>query len=1198
MGEWIKRRVDVLHPTATSSNSEHLTGAATLDSHAAINIASLATTPVNLNQTELGWVEINLPTANATSDQGNQPWAALRSTLKALKLTLKAFPPLEAIATQLLDCFDDMKSTEKYRKEYLDLAKSLERTLRRLNEHIPLANPGGMSDEVNRIVSEIQGQIDNIKKQKNHGTLRRMVQVRKDTDELMRCHRQIEVLFAQLQVDLSIGTHSIVDETLVDSRLRGIGPAYEATYNSIQSMDVKRRAWTGKTTIAYTTCTQLEENNQLGANFFCSRTLPGCRDVGRVIPTIAYQLARFFPPFRSQLCQILADDPDASTRDLTTQFRKLLKEPMKLIKDIIPNNIVVLIDALDELDGPSSARLFLKLLFENAGGMPVRFFVTSRPDHGLYDAIMSQGSHMRNVFHLHEIENSFVQADIGTYLNAELGPLSLPSSQIQQLAEQAGRFFIYAATAVEYLEPSDPEADHGTRLTTLLRLTSEQPNPRQQKIDGLYAAILRAVFEKPNRDPSEIECIKLVLWSAICAQEPLTAASLSKLLKLDNDRQVVIALKPLRSVLHISEHTEHISTLHASFPDFMFNHKRSGDYACNELTHHGLLAERCFELMQNQLRFNICKLESTLSFDRDVPNLSAATDTIISSELFYACQYWGAHLQHSSITDSLVSHVKNLMMYRLLTWMEVLTLKQAISRGESILGGVERWLQDNNTGPHAHQFVHDAWRFVTSFAASPASASTPHIYISALALWHPESLIFKQYSFLIQGCMRIDETSFTYGSPALLATWDNGTGSQMNSIALSPDGSRLVSGDSGFHNTSSMYVWDVRVGSIILRKPIPRSAGVLSVAFSGDGTRIASGCSDRSIYIWDAITGEAVSSLFQLDSKAVCVAFSHDGSRVICGFDDGTIHNLDTMTGRAIVEPFRNHTRTVNSIAVSPDGTHLVSGSDDHTVYVCELHTGSNRGPFVGHTGAVLSVAYSPCGTRVASGSADRMIRIWNVLTGDAQVTFGPWTIGRRTGTVCSVAFSPNGSRIVSGLGDYAIYVWDSVTGQMVAGPFQGSSAPVNAVVVAPDSTRIFSCSSDGTIGVWDLRSPTTTSVIKRKGHSAPIRGLVASRTGGLIFSLTKIGEVGTWDVLDGSVVELTTSLRGELNSEINTLTFIPSSLNNNRQIVATHIGSNISVWNLSTGKTRSWTVPGAHWPGPLGSYLPEWQGRYHWFRR
>ena len=77
-------------------------------------------------------------------------------------------------------------------------------------------------------------------------------------------------------------------------------------------------AGTGKTALAYSLCQDLEERKELGANFFCLRDNPACRNSQRIIPTIAYQLANYSSAFRSKLCQVLKDEPDIRTRQAIT----------------------------------------------------------------------------------------------------------------------------------------------------------------------------------------------------------------------------------------------------------------------------------------------------------------------------------------------------------------------------------------------------------------------------------------------------------------------------------------------------------------------------------------------------------------------------------------------------------------------------------------------------------------------------------------------------------------------------------------------------------------------------------------------------------------------------------------------------------------------------------------------------------------
>ena len=64
------------------------------------------------------------------------------------------------------------------------------------------------------------------------------------------------------------------------------------------------------------------------------------------------------------------------------------------------------------------------------------------------------------------------------------------------------------------------------------------------------------------------------------------------------------------------------------------------------------------------------------------------------------------------------------------------------------------------------------------------------------------------------------------------------------------------------------------------------------------------------------------------------MAFSPDGSRIASGSDDKTVRVWDAATGQPIGQPLTGHTERCASVAFSPDGTRIASGSDDNTVRV------------------------------------------------------------------------------------------------------------------------------------------------------------------------------------------------------------------------------------------------------------------------
>ena len=216
-----------------------------------------------------------------------------------------------------------------------------------------------------------------------------------------------------------------------------------------------------------------------------------------------------------------------------------------------------------------------------------------------------------------------------------------------------------------------------------------------------------------------------------------------------------------------------------------------------------------------------------------------------------------------------------------------------------------------------------------------------------------------------------------------------------------------------------------------------RHGQVNSVALTPDGLRLVSGGDDGAIRAWDLVTGTELTTTTAMDhegSLVLSVAVTPDGRHTVSGDYDGSVRLWDIDTGaEAWAEAGTGD--LMWSVAVSDDGRYIVSGGEDGIVTVRNLATGAKKMSLPGHKRSALSVAITPDGRRIVSGGADGTFRIWDLETGEEL-----WTLQADQLAVRSVAVAPDGSpHAVSAGQNESIRVWNIERGAEEGSP--GESA-------------------------------------------------------------------------------------------------------------------------------------------------------------
>jgi WD40 repeat protein len=286
-------------------------------------------------------------------------------------------------------------------------------------------------------------------------------------------------------------------------------------------------------------------------------------------------------------------------------------------------------------------------------------------------------------------------------------------------------------------------------------------------------------------------------------------------------------------------------------------------------------------------------------------------------------------------------------------------------------------------------------------------------------------------------------------------------GGAVTSVAFSQDGTILATGNAD---------GTVRLWNAATHRPIAILTGhtgaVTSVAFSQDGTTLATGNADGTVRLWNAATHRLIRTLTSRDGRVNSVAFSPDGTTLATGNADGTIRLWDAATRRPVSGPPTSHGGPVFGVAFGPGGTTLASGNDNGTVSLWSLVNGScTGGPLISDPKRATSIALSPDGTTLAAGNADGTIRLWDTATGSpaSRPLTGP------AGPVTSIAFSPDSTTLASANPDHTVRLWDLATSRPVGAPLTGHTGPVTSVAFSPDGKTLATGSTDHTVRLWNV---------------------------------------------------------------------------------------------------------------------------------
>jgi hypothetical protein len=405
------------------------------------------------------------------------------------------------------------------------------------------------------------------------------------------------------------------------------------------------------------------------------------------------------------LADIIRQDASLkNTSDIVQQWKGMVLKPARKLSEGMVGPIVIIIDALDESGGPNSRDRLLHILSGKSGKgideenhitkLPpnIRILVTSRP-------LPDIAKVLKNARHvipksMDSIPRLSTEGDIHRYVSCEL--LDLEGMDIKKVSSELARgsdgLFEWARLACAFVK-DDNEAGWPVEERFERVLTRN----KDDLLDSIYTLTLETIIPPKKRlDPTCLLRFRSVMAQIIATAEPLPLASLNSMryhFADSNEFNVDIIIKPMSALLSgTTDPSATIRPLHASFPEFLSDKSRSGEYCVDVSGIHDELAFASLGVMKKQLRFNICKLPSSYLRNSDVPRLAERIKENISPELSYSCRFWADHLRRTEFRSLLAKEVGAFFNHeRLLFWIEVLSLEKKINTCISLLSVVLEW---------------------------------------------------------------------------------------------------------------------------------------------------------------------------------------------------------------------------------------------------------------------------------------------------------------------------------------------------------------------------------------------------------------------------------------------------------------------------------------------------------------------------
>lgn len=330
-------------------------------------------------------------------------------------------------------------------------------------------------------------------------------------------------------------------------------------------------------------------------------------------------------------------------------------------------------------------------------------------------------------------------------------------------------------------------------------------------------------------------------------------------------------------------------------------------------------------------------------------------------------------------------------------------------------------------------------------------------------------------------------------------------------LAFSPDGTILASASWD----KTVKLWNLADGRV-WQTLTAHTKRVTQVAWSPDGHTLVSAGRDKAIWLWDREQGSYRVALYGHNAGVQGITITPDSEKVLTVSEDGTLRVWNVADGQ-FLRLLQGYAASLNDVDWSPDSTQLVSGGSDTLVTIYKITDGAEHRILYGHLGIVIGVSWNPNGRWVASSEWNNAVRLWDTTSGECiRVLNNPDEAGDYFD---KLAWSPNGQYLAIGTYRHGIQLFDLHTRHQ---SWLSSQIPtwIRHVAWHPDGIQLAGGGADGAVYIWD--TTTATQLQQLTGHHSTITDVAWSPDGRFLASSSRGkdgGELFIWDAKNGELM-------------------------------------------------------------------------------